>query len=114
MVKKHLQNAFGLGLSYRWLAFDATFNPKWNKKRNEKLGETNEFNLKATLYLRRDIIELFYRRYKGLHISNPEDYLNPFYIKLSGTPLTEAGVPLVELVAMEKQERDELESIFNW
>lgn len=76
--RPNLQNAFGLGLSYKWLAFDATFNPKWNNKKNEKLGETKEFNLKAMLYLERDIVELFYRRYTGLHISNPDDYLDPW------------------------------------
>ena len=76
--RPNLQSAFGIGLSYRWLAFDATFNPKWNKSKTEKFGETREFNLKAMLYLKRDIVELFYRRYKGLHISNPEDYLEPW------------------------------------
>lgn len=76
--RPNLQTAFGLGLTYRWLAFDVVFNPKLNKKKTEKFGSTSEFNVKAMLYLKRDIVELFYRRYKGMHISNPDDYLDPW------------------------------------
>lgn len=74
----NLQTAFGIGMSYRWLAFDVTFNPKWNKSKTEERGETKEFNIKGTIYLKRDIVEFFYRRYKGLHVSNPDDYLDPW------------------------------------
>ena len=76
--RPNLHTAVGLGITYRWLAFDMVFTPKWNKKKIEKFGETREFNVKAALYLKRDIIEIGYRRYKGLHITNPGDYLNPW------------------------------------
>ena len=76
--RPNLQTAFGLGASYRWLAFDIVFNPKWNNRKTEKLGETKEFNVKASLYLPRHLIDLAYRRYKGLHITNPKDYLSPW------------------------------------
>ena len=76
--RPNLQSAFGLGLTYRWLAFDVVFNPRWNKQKTEKLGVTKEFNVKASLYLKRDLIDLVYRRYQGLHISNPEDFLDPW------------------------------------
>jgi hypothetical protein len=76
--RPNLQSAFGIGFTYRWLAFDIVFNPKWNKKKTDKFGETNEFNVKGTLYLKRHMLDVMYRRYKGLHISNPEAYLDPW------------------------------------
>ena len=76
--RPNLQSAFGLGVSYRWLAFDVVFNPKWNRKKTDKYGKTDEFNIKATLYLERHLLDLVYRRYKGMHIINPESYLDPW------------------------------------
>lgn len=74
----NLQTAIGFGMTYRWLAFDVTMNPKWNRKKTEERGDTREFNVKGMLYLKRNILELFYRRYKGMHINNPDDYLDPW------------------------------------
>ncbi len=76
--RPNLQSAFGLGFTYRWLAFDVVFNPKWNKKKTEKFGETNEFNLKGSLYLKKYMLEVYVRAYRGMHITNPDDYLNPW------------------------------------
>ena len=76
--RPNLQNAVGLGLTYKWLAFDIVFNPKWNSKKNNKFGDTKEFNIKGTLYLKKYMLDVFLRRYKGMHISNPQDYLNPW------------------------------------
>lgn len=76
--RPNLQSAFGIGFTYRWLAFDIVFNPKWNKEKTEKFGETSEFNIKGTLYLKRHMVDAMFRSYKGLHISNPDDYLDPW------------------------------------
>ena len=76
--RPNLQSAIGLGFTYKWLAFDIVFNPKWNKSKTEELGETKEFNIKGTLYLKRHMLDVMYRRYKGLHIANPKDYLDPW------------------------------------
>ena len=40
--------------------------------------------------------------------------LDPYYIKLTGAPLSEAGVPMMELIELEKKERKELPNIFKW
>ena len=40
--------------------------------------------------------------------------LDPFYLELAGQPLKEAGVPLGELIDIERKEREELPRIFNW
>jgi Domain of unknown function (DUF4421) len=76
--RPNLQSAFGIGFTYRWLAFDIIFNPKWNRQKTDKFGETKEFNIRSTLYLKRDMLDIIFRTYKGLFISNPEDYLNPW------------------------------------
>jgi hypothetical protein len=65
-----------LGLTYRWLALDLVLNPKLNKKKNEERGETSEFNIKSTLYLEKHMVDLILRRYKGMHIANPDDFIN--------------------------------------
>lgn len=76
--RPNIQSAFGLGLTYRWLAVDMVFSPKWNKKKNELRGETSEFNIKGTLYLKKQMLDVIMRRYKGLHIANPNDYTDPW------------------------------------
>jgi hypothetical protein len=76
--RPNLQSAFGLGFTYRWLAFDIVFNPKWNNNKTEKYGETSEFNVKGTLYLKKNMLDVMFRSYKGFHISNPKDYLDPW------------------------------------
>ena len=76
--RPNLQSAFGIGFTYKWLAFDIVFNPKWNRAKTEELGETKEFNIKGTLYLKRHMIDASFRRYKGMHIANPQAYLNPW------------------------------------
>ena len=38
--RPNLQSAFGIGFTYRWLAFDIVFNPKWNNSKTEEFGET--------------------------------------------------------------------------
>jgi len=76
--RPNLQSAFGIGFSYRWLAFDMVLNPKWNRAKNQELGETDEFNVKASVYLKRHMVDVVYRRYKGMYISNPDQYLNPW------------------------------------
>ena len=76
--RPNLQSAFGIGFTYRWLAFDIVFNPKLNNSKTDKFGETSEFNIKGTLYLKKHMIDVMLRSYKGMHISNPEDYLDPW------------------------------------
>lgn len=40
--------------------------------------------------------------------------LDPYYLEISGAPLSEAGVMLPELIEAEKQDRDRLAEIFKW
>ena len=36
--RPNLQSAFGLGFTYRWLALDIVFNPKWNRRKTEEFA----------------------------------------------------------------------------
>lgn len=71
--RPNLQAAFGLGFSYSWISFDIVFNPKLNLRKTEEKGETKEFNIKGTLYLEKNMVDLIVRRYRGMHIANPDD-----------------------------------------
>ncbi len=72
--RPNLQTGFGLGFTYRWLALDVVFNPKWNKKKTAKYGETREFNLKGTLYLKKYMLDVLLSSYKGMHMANARDF----------------------------------------
>jgi hypothetical protein len=78
IYRPNLQTAFGLGITYRWLAFDIVVNPKFNKSKTERFGATNEFNIKGTIYLKRHLLDGMFRIYNGMHIANPTDYLDPW------------------------------------
>jgi hypothetical protein len=78
VYRPNLQTGVGIGFTYKWLAFDIVINPKWNKSKTEEKGETKEFNIKGTLYLKRHMIDAALRTYKGMHIANPEVYLSPW------------------------------------
>lgn len=76
--RPNLQTAFGIGVTYKWLALDMTFNPKLNRSKTDKYGHTNEFNLKGTIYLKRHLLDVLFRRYKGLYIANPDKIVDPW------------------------------------
>lgn len=78
VYRPNLQSAFGIGFTYKWLAFDIVFNPKWNRSKTEEKGETKEFNIKGTLYLKRHMLDVMFRTYKGMYIANPKAYLDPW------------------------------------
>ena len=40
--------------------------------------------------------------------------LDPYYQRIAGTPLLEAGVPLPELIAEERRDREQVGEIFGW
>lgn len=76
--RPNIQTAVGLGFTYRWLAVDFVVSPNWNPQRDEKYGETKEFNMRGRLYLKHDITFFDIRNYRGLYISNPQDFENPW------------------------------------
>jgi hypothetical protein len=73
--RPNLSTGFGVGFTYKWLAIDLSFSPNFTSRNNEKFGYTNEFNVAASAYLERTVIDFHFRRYKGMYDVNPEKYL---------------------------------------
>jgi len=63
----------GMGFTYRWLAIDITINPDFTQRDAEIYGNTKEFNLKGSAYLKKTLIDGFFRSYKGFYVANPDD-----------------------------------------
>ena len=63
----------GLGFTYKWLAVDMTINPDFTQRDVVKYGNTREFNLKGSAYLKRTLLDGYLRFYDGYYVSNPSD-----------------------------------------
>lgn len=74
---------FGIGFTYRSLAVDMTINPDFTQRDINRYGNTKEFNLKGSLYLKRTLLDGYLRSYGGYYVSNPTDF----------DPLWESGLP---------------------
>ena len=71
----NLRWGFGIGFTFRWLAVDFTFAPKFSGRDVERFGETKQINFTASAYLERSILNLNLRNYKGMYATNPEDFI---------------------------------------
>ena len=69
----------GIGFTYRWLAVDMTINPDFTQRDVTRYGNTKEFNLKGSAYLKRNLLDVYLRSYKGYYISNPSDIFFFFF-----------------------------------
>lgn len=63
----------GIGFTYKWLAVDITFNPRFTQRNTDVYGDTKEFNLKGSIYLKKTLLDGYLRSYRGFYLSNPED-----------------------------------------
>ncbi len=63
----------GVGFTYKWLAVDMTINPGFTQRNKDLYGDTKEFNLKGSVYLKKTLIDGYLRSYKGYFVSNPLD-----------------------------------------
>jgi len=75
VYKANEHYGIGIGITYKWLAVDLTLNPGFTQRDTEKFGETNEFNLKGSVYLKRHVIDGYLRWYKGYYVSNAEEVM---------------------------------------
>lgn len=65
--------AVGLGLrfTHRWLSLAIAYEPK--AVQEERYGATNHLNLMLSTYGKRIGVDLYYLKYKGYYISNPQN-----------------------------------------
>ncbi|MCF6359497.1 MAG: DUF4421 domain-containing protein [Cyclobacteriaceae bacterium] len=83
VYKANEHYGIGLGFTYKWLAIDLTLNPSFTQRDTDIFGETKEFNLKGSVYLKRHVIDGYLRYYKGYYVSNAEEVIPDWE---SGTP----------------------------
>ncbi len=75
VYKANEHYGIGIGITYKWLAVDLTLNPGFTQRDTDFFGETKEFNLKGSVYLKRHVIDGYLRWYKGYYMSNAEDVI---------------------------------------
>jgi hypothetical protein len=74
----------GLGVSYRWFGLAVAFNFPFVNNDNHEYGETNRFDFQTNIFTRSLAIDMYYQKYQGFYVENPEDYIpdwnpeNPF------------------------------------
>jgi hypothetical protein len=70
----------GLRLTHRWISLAVAYEP--NEVQEERYGSTKHLNLVLNTYGKRIGADLYYLRYKGYYISNPQNTpeLSPGYL----------------------------------
>lgn len=74
VYKSNEHIGIGIGFTYKWLAIDLTINPDFTQQDPNKYGNTEEFNLKGSAYLKKTLLDGYLRYYQGFYMANPEDY----------------------------------------
>ncbi|WP_109831541.1 DUF4421 domain-containing protein [Reichenbachiella versicolor] len=75
----------GLGVSYKWLAFDFDVSLPSINNDDELFGKTERLHLQAEIFLHKFVIDAAYLRYRGYYGNNPQSYdpefdsQNPIY-----------------------------------
>ncbi len=73
VYKSNEHFGMGVGFTYKWLAIDFTVNPDFTQRNTDVYGNTKEFNLKGSIYLKKTLLDGYLRVYKGYYVSNPEE-----------------------------------------
>lgn len=63
----------GAGFQYKWLGLTFTYKMPGINNDDEKFGETTQFDLQASLYMRKFVVDFGLHRYKGFYIDNPKN-----------------------------------------
>ncbi|MGE0078941.1 MAG: DUF4421 family protein [Bacteroidales bacterium] len=69
-------SVLGFGFSYSWFGLDFSVNIPTDEETNQKFGKTQKFDLEMHYTLRRLMVDITLKQYKGFHISNPEEYID--------------------------------------
>ncbi|HCT30582.1 MAG TPA: hypothetical protein DIW31_07570 [Bacteroidales bacterium] len=76
LFKPNPQSLLGFGFSYSWISLGISFTLPSTEEEEKKYGKTQKFDFEAHYTLRRIMIDLTLKSYKGFYLSNPRDYLN--------------------------------------
>jgi len=69
--KSNERYGLGVGFTYKSLAIGMSLSPDFIQRDTDRFGATKEFNLKGGVYLKRNVIDGYFRRYKGFYVANP-------------------------------------------
>jgi len=70
------QSLMGFGFSYSWLGLGVSFMLPSEKGAESKYGKTQKLDFEAHYTMRRLMVDLTIKNYKGFYFSNPESYIN--------------------------------------
>ena len=65
----------GLQFNYKWFGLGLAFNFPFINNDNHKYGETTRFDFQTNIFTRSLAIDLYYQKYQGFYIENPEEYI---------------------------------------
>lgn len=75
LFKPNPESVLGLGFSYSWFGLGVSFTLPTNTEWNKKYGKTEKFDFEAHYTLRRMMVDLTFKYYKGFYFENPESYI---------------------------------------
>lgn len=76
MFEPNPQSLIGFGFSYSWLAIGFKFELPSEKYADLKYGKTQKFDFEAHYTMRRLVVDLTVKDYKGFYFSNPKTYID--------------------------------------
>lgn len=76
LFKPNPQSLWGFGFSYSWLGIGVSFMLPSSDEETRKYGKTQKFDFEAHYTMRRLMIDLTLKSYKGFYLSNPGNYID--------------------------------------
>lgn len=87
MFKPNPQSLIGFGFSYSWLGMGMSFTLPSTDHDLGKYGKTQKFDFEAHYTMRRLMVDLTLKSYKGFYFSNPRKYIDTWH---TGDPYPKA------------------------
>jgi hypothetical protein len=95
LFKPNPQSLIGFGFSYSWLGLGVSFTLPSSDESDRLYGKTQKFDFEAHYTMRRLMVDLTLKSYKGFYFSNPEKYISTWH---SGDPYPQ--VPNLQTVSI--------------
>ncbi len=76
LFKPNPQPMFGFGFSYSWLGIGVSFLLPSDSETDKKYGKTQKFDFEAHYTMRKLMIDITIKNYKGFYFSNPDSYID--------------------------------------
>lgn len=76
LFKPNPQSLVGFGLSYSWLGLGVSFTMPSSSAEDKKYGKTQKFDFEAHYTMRKLMVDLTLKSYKGFYLSNPQKFID--------------------------------------